>query len=37
MTGPRRKLNIAIAAVLGLFIGIFAAFFKNYMEESASG
>lgn len=37
MTGPRRTLNIAIAAVLGLFIGIFAAFFKNYMEESASG
>jgi uncharacterized protein involved in exopolysaccharide biosynthesis len=37
MTGPRRTLNIAIAAVLGLFIGIFGAFFKNYMEESASG
>ncbi len=37
MTGPRRTLNIAIAAVLGLFIGIFAAFFKNYMEGSASG
>ncbi len=36
-TGPRRTLNIAIAAVLGLFIGVFAAFFKNYMEESASG
>jgi uncharacterized protein involved in exopolysaccharide biosynthesis len=36
MTGPRRTLNIAIAAVLGLFIGIFAAFFKNYMEESVS-
>ncbi|VVB88536.1 Chain length determinant protein [uncultured archaeon] len=36
MTGPRRTLNIAIAAVLGLFIGVFAAFFKNYMEESAS-
>ncbi|SNQ60943.1 Wzz/FepE/Etk N-terminal domain-containing protein [Candidatus Methanoperedens nitratireducens] len=37
ITGPRRTLNIAIAAVLGLFIGIFAAFFKNYMEGSASG
>lgn len=35
--GPKRTLNIAIAAVLGLFIGVFAAFFKNYMEESASG
>ena len=35
--GPKRTLNIAIAAVLGLFIGVFAAFFKNYLEESASG
>lgn len=35
--GPKRSLNIAIAAVLGLFIGVFAAFFKNYMEASASG
>ncbi len=34
--GPKRSLNMAIAAVLGLFIGVFAAFFKNYMEESAS-
>ncbi len=34
--GPKRTLNIAIAAVLGLFIGVFAAFFKNYLEESAS-
>ncbi len=32
--GPKRTLNIAIAAVLGLFIGVFAAFFKNYMEAS---
>ncbi len=37
ITGPKRTLNIAIAIVLGLFIGVFAAFFKNYMEESASG
>ncbi|MCZ7400296.1 MAG: Wzz/FepE/Etk N-terminal domain-containing protein [Candidatus Methanoperedens sp.] len=34
--GPKRSLNIAIAAVLGLFVGVFAAFFKNYMEGSAS-
>jgi len=36
MIGPKRGLNMAIAAVLGLFIGVFAAFFKNYLEESAS-
>jgi uncharacterized protein involved in exopolysaccharide biosynthesis len=30
--GPKRLLNIVIAGVLGLFIGVFAAFFKNYME-----
>lgn len=33
---PKRGLNVAIAAVLGLFIGVFAAFFKNYMEDPAS-
>lgn len=33
---PKRTLNMAVAAVLGLFIGVFAAFFKNYLEESAS-
>ncbi len=32
----RAMLNIAIAGVLGLFIGVFAAFFKNYMEGSTS-
>lgn len=32
--GPKRSLNIEIAAVLGLFIGVFGAFFKNYMDES---
>jgi|Deesub1362A_J573_1020465.scaffolds.fasta_scaffold00005_359 uncharacterized protein involved in exopolysaccharide biosynthesis len=32
-TGPSKILNIAIASILGLFVGIFAAFFKNYMEE----
>lgn len=36
VVGPKRSLNIAIAAVLGLFIGVFAAFFKNYIEGSAS-
>lgn len=34
--GPKRMLNLAIAGVLGLFIGVFAAFFKNYIEGSAS-
>ncbi|MBU4222188.1 MAG: hypothetical protein KKA10_11335 [Euryarchaeota archaeon] len=33
--GPKRTMNIAIAAVLGLFVGVFAAFFKNYLEGSA--
>ncbi|MEF8798904.1 MAG: hypothetical protein V5A79_05765, partial [Candidatus Bipolaricaulota bacterium] len=26
------KQNVAVAGVLGLFIGVLAAFFKNYME-----
>ncbi len=30
--GPRRMLNVGIAGVLGLFVGVMAAFFKNYME-----
>ena len=30
--GPNRILNIVIAGVLGLFVGVFAAFFKDYME-----
>ncbi len=34
--GSRRMLNVAIAGVLGLFIGVFAAFFKNFMEGTAS-
>jgi capsular polysaccharide biosynthesis protein len=34
--GPKRMLNLAIAGVLGLFIGVFAAFFKNYIEGSVS-
>lgn len=32
--GPQRLLNMVIAGVLGLFVGVFAAFFRNYMEES---
>ena len=36
MIGPKRTLNIAMAAVLGLFVGVFAAFFKNYLEGSTS-
>lgn len=34
--GPGRAMNIAIAGILGIFAGVFAAFFKNYMEESDS-
>jgi capsular polysaccharide biosynthesis protein len=34
--GPKRNMNIAIAAVLGLFVGVFAALFKNFIEGSAS-
>ncbi len=33
-SGPSKKLNVMIAGILGLFVGIFAAFFKNYMESS---
>lgn len=32
--GPNRLLNIAVAGVLGLFIGVFAAFFVHYIEEN---
>lgn len=35
--GPSRVMNIVIAGILGLFIGIIAAFFKNYVEGSQSG
>jgi len=30
--GPNRKMNVAIAGVLGLFVGILLAFFVHYME-----
>mgnify|MGYP006287348153 CR=1 FL=1 len=29
---PSTKQNVAVAGVLGLFVGILVAFFKNYME-----
>lgn len=32
--GPRKALNLAIATVLGLMIGVFYAFFREYWEES---
>lgn len=33
-TGPRKMLNLAIASVLGLMIGVFVAFFKEYWQSS---
>ncbi len=32
--GPNKKLNVAIAAVLGLMIGVFLAFFTEYWKSS---
>lgn len=32
--GPRKMLNIAIATVLGLMVGVFYAFFKSYWDLS---
>lgn len=32
--GPRKALNVAIATVLGLMIGVFAAFFMEYWQTS---
>ena len=32
--GPRKALNLAIATVLGLMIGVFVTFFKAYWESS---
>ena len=31
---PNKKLNIVIAAVLGLFVGVFLAFFQEWWEKS---
>jgi uncharacterized protein involved in exopolysaccharide biosynthesis len=33
---PRRLLNVAVAAVLGLMVGVFVAFFADYWERSAA-
>jgi len=33
---PKRTLNIAIASVFGLFLGVFVVVFKNYIEGSIS-
>jgi len=35
--GPRKMLNIAIAAVLGLMVSVFAAFFWEYWISTANG
>ena len=32
---PRRSLNLALAGMLGLMVGIFAAFFVDYWQSSA--
>lgn len=33
---PNKKLNIAIAGVLGIMIGVFVAFFREYWKNSGS-
>lgn len=33
--GPRKMLNVAIAGVLGIMLGVFIAFFKEYWKNSA--
>lgn len=32
---PRKMLNVAVAGVLGLMVGVFIVFFKEYWEKSA--
>ncbi|WIV12110.1 GNVR domain-containing protein [Proteiniborus sp. MB09-C3] len=32
---PRKMLNVAIAGILGVMVGIFVAFFKEYWQKSA--
>jgi uncharacterized protein involved in exopolysaccharide biosynthesis len=34
--GPNRTLNIIITCILGLFAGVFIAFFKDYIEDGSS-
>jgi succinoglycan biosynthesis transport protein ExoP len=36
-SGPRKKMNVAIAAFLGLFLGVFAAFFIEYWQSPRAG
>lgn len=33
--GPRKMLNVALAGVLGLMVGVFAAFFKEYWVSTS--
>ena len=35
--GTDTRQNVAVAGVLGLFVGVLAAFFKNYMQGYGSG
>lgn len=35
LTGPHRKMSLAVAGVLGLFIGILLAFFVHYVRTAA--
>ncbi|MFA5537106.1 MAG: Wzz/FepE/Etk N-terminal domain-containing protein [Bacillota bacterium] len=35
--GPRKMLNLAIAGVLGLMLGVFTAFFRDYWTSTAPG
>ena len=32
--GPRRMVNVAIAGILGLMIGVFAAFAAHYLKDN---
>jgi|GEM_PF-876541 len=34
--GPPRQLNLAVAGVLGLFVGVLLAFFVNYLQSEPS-
>lgn len=34
--GPNKTLNVAIALVLGLMVGVFVIFFKEYWETSST-
>lgn len=35
--GPKKMLNLAIAGVLGIMLGVFVAFFRNYWVTTAPG